>query len=164
MVMILLMTTASTGEQCARALLAATRHQVHLANDYRSAEEFLRTHEAAAVVFDESSISFNTADAIDVVRLAGAAAVVSVNFALHAEARVVREVQQALRRNQQQRIVAHKSARAELECQIKGELTGIMVASQMALYTPSLPAKAQAKIEEVFHLAEQLRERLKTEA
>lgn len=162
--MILLMTTASIGEQCSRALLAATRHKVHLATDYRSAEELLRAQEVAAVVFDESSISSNSADAIDVIKLAGAAAVIEVNFALHAEARVVREVQQALRRYQQQRIVAQKAARAELECQIKGDLTGIMVASQMALYTPSLPAKAQAKMEEVFQLAERLRERLKSAA
>ncbi|HEU5450957.1 MAG TPA: hypothetical protein VFU76_03175 [Terriglobales bacterium] len=161
--MILLMTAASIGEQCSQALRAATRHKVHLATDFGTAEEFLRTQEVQVVVFDDSTISSNCTEAVEVMKLAGAAAVVEVNFALHAEPRVIREVQHALHRYQQQRIKAQNAVRAELESQIKGELTGIMVASQMALYTPSLPPKAQSKMQEVFHLAERLRERLRSE-
>lgn len=162
--MILLITTANAGGQCGEALLAATKQKVHISSDYRHAQEFLRTQEVSALVFDESTLTANCREGLDVIKHGGAAVVVEVNFGIQAQARVIREVQQALRRSQQQRIVSQKAARAEMASEFTGELTGIMMASQMALYVPSLPERAQAKIQEVYEIAERLRDRLKSSA
>jgi antirestriction protein ArdC len=162
--MILLITTASEGEQCAKAVLAATKKAVEVINNYAAAEEFLRSHDVVALVFDESTMPSDCSEAADVIKHAGAALVVEVNFAIHSQTRILREVQHALRRYHQQRAQAREAARAELSSQITGEVTGILVASQLALYVPSLPTQAEQKIQEVFQIATKLRDRFKVAA
>ena len=159
--MILLLTTAPVGASLAQALLAATKQKVEIALDYAQAQEFLREHDVAALIFDTSSLSSDCAAAMDVVKHAANATIVEVNFAIHSEARVIRDVQQALRRYHHQLQVAQNVAQAELSSQITGDVTGILVASQMALHEPALPSKAQDKVREVYEIALRLRERFK---
>ena len=45
---------------------------------------------------------------------------------------------------------------------LSGDVTGILVSSQLALAEPSLPAAAQSKLRSVCDLAERIRVRLET--
>ncbi len=158
--MILLITTSAHGQECARALLAATHSKCELVNDIRTALVRLREQEFSAAIIDESLLE-PSAKSIDLlVKHLGRTAPIFVNLAVSRMERVVRDVQAALRRAEQERCVARAVAESELRSQLKGELTGILLWTQQALETPALPSAAQSKLRSVYEVAEKMRARL----
>ncbi|MBZ5629439.1 MAG: hypothetical protein LAO06_11310 [Acidobacteriia bacterium] len=158
--MILLITTSAHGQECTVALLAATRIKTELARDIRTALVRLREQEFAAVVIDESLLE-PSAKTIDMlVKHLGRAAPIFVNLAVSRMERVVRDVQAALRRAEQERSLARHAAEADLRSQLRGELTGILIGTQQALETPALPSAAEAKLKSVYEMADKIRSRL----
>ena len=158
--MILLITNSSHGQECAATLLAATKIKTILAADIRSALARLRDQEFSAVVIDESLLE-PSAKSIDMlVKHLGRAVPVFVNLAVSRMERVVRDIQAALRRAEQERSVARAAVESELRSQLRGELTGILLWTQQALEVPALPAGAQAKLKSVYEVADKMRERL----
>ena len=53
-----------------------------------------------------------------------------------------------------------EAARRALRNELKAELTGILLSSQMALAIPAIPAGAQTKLRSVCALAEKMKQRL----
>jgi hypothetical protein len=158
--MILLITTSSLGQECATALLAATRIKTELARDVRTALVRLREQEFSAVVMDESLLE-PSAKTIDMlVKHLGRAAPIFVNLAVSRMERVIRDVQAALRRADQERTLARHAAESELRSQLKGEITGILLWTQQALETPALPSAAESKLKSVYEVADKIRVRL----
>jgi CheY-like chemotaxis protein len=158
--MILLITTSSNGQECVKALLAATRTKTELARDIRTALQRLREQEFSAVVIDESLLE-PSAKTIDMlVKHVGRAVPVFINLAVSRMERVVRDVQAALRRAEQERSVARHAVESDLRSQLKGELTGILLWTQQALEVPALPSAAESKLKSVFDAADKIRSRL----
>ncbi len=158
--MILLITTSAHGQECAAALLAATRIKTELVRDIRSALLRLREQEFTAVVLDESLLE-PSAKTIDLlVKHLGRAVPIFVNLAVSRIERVARDVQAALRRSEQERLLARSAAEADLRSQLRGELTGILLWTQQALETPALPSAAEAKLKSVYEVADKIRARL----
>lgn len=162
--MILLMTTAASAAECAVSLLTATRKKVHVAADFRQAMAFLRDHDISALVFDESTVVADGYDAANLLKHAGAAIPVRVNFAIYNQERINREVQDALHRFQRERVVAQRAARGELISLFTEDVTGLLIASQLALKDGTLTGAAKQRVEEVCRLAGRLSERLKAGA
>jgi DNA-binding NtrC family response regulator len=158
--MILLITTSSHGHECAAALLAATHIKSELAPDMRTALGRLREQEFSAVIFDESLLE-PSAKTIDMlVRHLGRAVPVFVNLAVSRMERVVRDVQAALRRAEQERSLARQAVESDLRSQLRGELTGILLWTQQAMETPAVPVSAQSKLKSVYEAADKMRARL----
>jgi hypothetical protein len=158
--MILLITTSSNGQECVKALLAATHTKTELARDIRTALMRLREQEFSAVVIDESLLE-PSAKTIDMlVKHVGRAVPVFVNLAVSRMERVVRDVQAALRRAEQERSMARHAVESDLRSQLKGELTGILLWTQQALEVPALPSAAESKLKSVFDAADKIRSRL----
>lgn len=158
--MILLITKSSHDQECAAALLAATRINIVLAPDIRTALARLRDEEFSAVVVDESLLE-PSAKSIDLlVKRLGRAVGVFVNLAVSRMERVVRDVQAALHRAEQERAVARQAVEFDLRGQLRSELTGILLWTQQALELPALPAAAESKLKSVYETADKIRERL----
>ncbi len=83
-----------------------------------------------------------------------------VNLALHSSERVVREVQVALRRAEKEKVVAMRAAGQVLRNQLRGEVTGILLNSELALRQKSLSPDIAEKIKSVRELAEKMRSQL----
>ena len=64
-----------------------------------------------------------------------------VNLALHSTDRVVREVQAALRRGEKEKLVATRAAGQLLQGQLRSELTGILLNSELALRQASISSR-----------------------
>ncbi len=158
--MILLITNSSHGQESVAALLSATRIKTILAPDIRTALAHLRDQEFSAVVIDESMLE-PSAKSIDMlVKHLGRAVPVFVNLAISRMERVVRDIQAALRRAEQERLVARHAVESELRSQLRGELTGILLWTQQALELPALPAAAESKLKSVYEVADKICERL----
>jgi hypothetical protein len=94
------------------------------------------------------------------VKHVGRAVPVFVNLAVSRMERVVRDVQAALRRAEQERAMARNAVESDLRSQLKGELTGILLWTQQALETPALPSSAESKLKSVYEAADKIRARL----
>lgn len=158
--MILLITHPAHGQECAAALMAATRIKTEIVREVRTALLRLREQEFQAVVIDESLLE-PSAKTIDmVVKHSGRAVPIFLNLAVSRTERVARDVQAALRRAEQERELARRAAEFDLRGQLRDELTGILLWTQQALETPALPSAAEAKLKTVCEMADKIRERL----
>ena len=73
---------------------------------------------------------------------------------------MVRETQVALRRAEKEKQWAMNLAERVLRNQLRAEVTGILLTSELALRQPAIPAEVVAKIRLVQGMAEKMRSRL----
>jgi len=162
--MILLITASVNGPECARALLAASHTRTEVAPDTRAALNLLRENEYSAVVIDESISDAPAAQMEVLLKHLGTAVPVFVNLAISRKERIARDVATALRRVEQERVLARRAVEWELRSQLKADLTGIILFAQQAIATGELQTTAEAKIKTVCELAERMRLRLSSAA
>ncbi len=87
-----------------------------------------------------------------------------INLGLHRTERLVREVLAGLMRKHAEHLGAKRSAITELQSQLRGDLTGILLASELALRESSIPPRVADRINSVHRLAIQIRTRLEVPA
>ena len=158
--MILLVSTSSRAKDCAAALEQGARQKVALANSVGRALARLQAAEFDALVVDESLVEIDDSAIDALLNHAGMAMPIYINLGLHRTERVVREVQAGLMRKHVERLGARRSAVSELQGQLRGDVTGILLASELALRESSLPPQVADRISSVHKLAEQMRSRL----
>lgn len=158
--MILLVSTSSRAKDCAAALEQGARQKVALANSVGRALARLQAAEFDALVVDESLVEIDDSAIDALLNHAGMAMPIYINLGLHRTERVVREVQAGLMRKHVERLGARRSAVSELQGQLRGDVTGILLASELALHESSLPPQVADRINSVHKLAEQMRSRL----
>ncbi len=158
--MILLITNSNRGQECAGALQDAVGEKVELVDSVRIASGLLRQNEYSALIIDQALLDAEPMTADVLLQHAGMGMPVYVNFGVSTSDRIVREVKAALKRCLQERQIAMKAAESQLRNELKDDITGILLASQLALSVRGLPTAAQAKIKSVCDLAQRMRSRL----
>jgi len=157
---IILVTTSSRAKECAAAIEQATHHQAKVATSLARAVDSLQTNDFDAVVLDESFRQTEIGGASLLLNHAGLAVPIYVNLALHGAERVAGEVQAGLMRFVGEKLAAMRAAESQLRSELRGEVTGILLTSELALREPALPASVGAKIQTLHDLAEKMRLRL----
>ena len=158
--MILLVTTSSRAKECAAAMERGTGHKTHIVTSIPAAVSKLEAAEYEGLAIDQSLLESDFRALDTLLNHAGMAMPLYVNLALHSTDRVVRETQVALRRAEQEKSLALRSARRLVSSQLRGEVTGILLNSELALKQKSLPVEIAEKIQSVKDLAEKMRSRL----
>jgi len=158
--MILLVTTSGRAKECAAALEQSARQKVAIANSVGRALVRLQSGEYDALVIDESLVEIDDGAIDALLNHAAMAMPIYINLGLHRTERVVREVQAGLMRKHVERLGARRSAMCELQIQLRGDVTGILLASELALRESALPPRVADRINSVHKLAEQMRSRL----
>lgn len=158
--MILLVTSSSRAKECAAALEQSAKRKVTVANSLSRALARLQENEYETLVIDESLVEMDDGAIDAMLNHAGMAMPIYVNLGLHRTERIVREVQAGLMRTYAERLGAKRSAVTELQSQLRGDVTGILLASELALRESSIPARVADRINSVHKLAEQIRSRL----
>src|SRR4051812_48293603 len=158
--MILMVTGAKAGKECARILEAALSETVELAESVRKAASLARNNDYTAIVLDDPMVETEL-DAMDaLMHNTGMAVPVYVNLAICSADRMTREVKSAMRRNNEAKMVAIRAAESLLRSEIRDAVTGILLSSELALKVPELPYDAEEKLKSVCNLASQIRSRL----
>ena len=158
--MILLVTASSRGQECAAALEESTGNKVRVAGSVPQALSRLRHGDYEALAIDQSLLEADFRALDTLLNHAGTAMPVYVNLALHSVQRVAREAQVALRRAEKEKRMALRAVEGDLRNQLRSEITGILLTSELALRQPALPAEVAAKLELVQQMAEKMRTRL----
>jgi hypothetical protein len=155
--MILLVTTSTRGKDCAAALELGTGHKTHVSATVPLALTRLQAAEYDAIAVDQSLLEADPHALDTLFNRCGTAMPLYINLALHSPERVDREVQVALRRIDGEKVQAMKSAEQSLANQLRGNLTGILLNSDLALRQKSIPVDVAEKVKSVRDLAEQMR-------
>jgi len=158
--MILLVTTSSRARECAAALEQGTGHKTHLATSIPHAVSKLEAAEYEALAIDQSLLDSDLRALDILLNRCGIAMPLHVNLGLHSNDRVVREVQVALQRAERERLVARQAAERILRNQLRNELTGILLSSELALRQTSISREVAEKVKSVRDLAEKMRSEL----
>ena len=158
--MILLVTTSSRAKTCAAAVEQGTGHKTHLAGTVPQAISRMKLAEYGILAVDQSLLECDLRALDTLLNHCGIALPLYVNLALHSVERVVREVQVGLRRADRERSLAMRSAERVLPNQLRGELTGILLNSDLALRQTSISPDVAEKVRSVRDLAEKMRSQL----
>jgi hypothetical protein len=157
----LLISVSPRIQDCAAAIEEATQVATTVCTDAKRAATLVRSGEYSAVVFDQATMH-DPALPDEVLRSAGLAVPVFVNSALMSPARITAEVRSALARVEREKRLATRQAEALLRNDLKGEITGILIAAELALQSPDLPLFAEEKLRDIEHLAARMRSRFET--
>ena len=162
--MILLVTASSRARECAAALETGARQKVDLAHTVSRALAKLQQAEYDTLVVDESLVEIDDGAVHALLNHAGMAMPIYINLGLHSTERLVQEVIAGLMRKHAEHLGAKRSVITELQNQLRGDLTGILLASELALRESAIPPRVADRISSVQKLAEQIRTRLEVPA
>jgi hypothetical protein len=158
--MIVLVSSSQATEPCAAALRSALKETVVVAATTHRAAATMRFQPCSVVVVEQAFLEADGGAIEAMLQYADLAVPVFVNLGIQSAARVVCEVKAAIVRGQRERMNAGRAALTTLRNQLKDDATGILLSSQLALATPSLPMPAQVRLRSVCQLAERLCQRL----
>jgi len=143
-------------QECADAIERETHQQAHVASSLSEATKCLGQAECQAIVIDESWQQVEG----DVDRLVydqeGTALPIYVNLSLHAAERVAHEVSCGLQRLDREQAASMRVATSNLRSELRGEVTAILLNTDLALREPSLTPNASEKLRAVQETAEKM--------
>jgi len=158
--MILLATTSLRGKECAAALECGTGHKTHVAGSVPQAVARMQAAEYELLAIDQTLLETDLRALDTLLNRCGMAMPVYVNLTLHSSERIVREVQVALRRTSAERLAAERAAANILRNELRSEVTGILLNSELVLRQLGLSPEITQKINSMRELAEKMRSRL----
>jgi hypothetical protein len=120
----------------------------------------MQTAEYEGLVIDQSLLESDFRALDTLLNHCGIAMPLYINLALHSTERVTREVQVALRRGEKEKQMALRAVERVLRNQLRDDVTGILLNSELALRQTSIAPETAAKLESVRELAEKMRARL----
>lgn len=158
--MILLLTTSSRAREYAAALERGTGHKTQVATSVPQALSKMQAAEYDVLATDQSLLETDFRALDTLLNHCAMAMPVYLNLALHGPERIVREVQVALRRGGAEKLAAARAAGTILRNELRNEVTGILLSSELALRHSTLSPEVAEKLQSVRQLAEKMRSRL----
>ena len=158
--MLLLITPSAKARSWAETIQQATSEETHVAANFTQALTQLRAREYLAVMMDHALLETEPDESETLLEHIGTTIPVPVNFAINAMDRILRELRAAMHRRKRELLLARRGAQQELQNELKGTLTALLLSCEMALRVPNLQGIAEAKVRAVYELAQQMRLKL----
>lgn len=155
--MILFISPYQNAPDCATLIGRATKEEVTTVDNLRDAMAALRSKDFAAVVADENLLESTPGSMESLIQRLGPAIPVFLDIACLRPERVAQFVTAAFRRRQCEYNVARELAVAELRSELKSDLTGLLLASEMALKSSTKPEKCAEQMSVVLEIANKMR-------
>lgn len=158
--MILLVTASSRCAECATAIEQKTHQKVKTAATLNRTIELLQAHEFDVLVLDESFQQLELGAESLVATHGGMAVPTYVNLSLHGTERVAQEVKRGVERLTTEKLAAMRAAEHLLRNELRGEVTGILLNSELALREQALSPGVAQKLQVIHDDAAKMRSRL----
>ena len=158
--MILLISSHPEVEQCVPVLSRELGERVECVATLRAAAAKLREQSYQLLLLDQRFFEVQASAVEVLISRAPEAVAVPFNPAVSATPRLVLDARAALRRQESIRRSAQQSALGVLRNELRSDITGILLSSQLALDTAVLPEAVAANLRSVYILAERLSKRL----
>lgn len=157
---VLMITAIAGAENCAAVLSKQFGLTVETASSRRDGVAALRRREFALVVVDESLLESREDGTDSLLKYAGLAIPLEINFAISGCGRLVREVRAALIRRERELNLALCVAAASIQSDLRDTVAGLLLQSQLALAEPGISPQLSEKLKLVVELAGNLRQKL----
>lgn len=158
--MILFLTSLARAKECAAALQRATKRKIELTASVSRAVALLQRSEYEALILDESLVEIDEITISTLLQHARLALPIYVNLGLHGTDRIVRHVTAGLLRHEAEKLGALRTAGDLLRSQLRGDVTGLLLTSELALRDPATTPGLHEKIRSMYQVAEHMRSRL----
>jgi len=155
---ILLLLQSAQSEECKLELEQRTREPVILCPTVRDALVALRRDSCSAIVLDQNLLEMNSPQTDALIRSTGTATAVFFSSGVWNMDRVCKETELALERATHEKYKARETAKHELKEQLSGAVTGILLSSELALKTNSLPPLVEETLRSIRDLAAEMRD------
>ncbi|MGA8540515.1 MAG: hypothetical protein WB566_13505 [Terriglobales bacterium] len=162
--MILLVTPSERAGECSTALHGATGEEIRVAESLALATTLLRAECYQVVVLDQYLLETESQEAANIFEHLCTAIPVPINLGISGMERMVREVRSALQRGQREEVRARRAALEAIGSELNGTVTALLLSTELALETPSLPTAAFEKLQSVHDLVKKLRTQLESAA
>lgn len=157
---ILMITAIAGAENCAAVLSKQFAMPVETAPSRREALTALRRRDFAVVVIDESMVDPREDRSDLLLKHAGLAIPLEINFAISGCGRLVREVRAALSRREREHDLALSSAATSIESELRDTVAGLLLQAQLALAEPGLSPQLSERLGLILESAVSLRQKL----
>src|SRR5271165_6244273 len=157
---ILMITAIAGAENCAAVVSKQFGLTVETAASRKEGLAALRRREFALVVLDESLVDSRDDGADSLLKYAGLAIPLEINFAISGCGRLVREVRAALIRRERELDLALRAAATSIQSDLRDTVAGLLLQSQLALAEPGISPQLSEKLRLVVELVGNLRQRL----
>jgi hypothetical protein len=158
--MILFISPYQNAQHCATLIERATREEVKTVDSLRLALAALRNQEFTAVVGDENLLECSPGAIDAVVERIQSAIPVFLDMACMRAERISKHVELAIRRRELEYKTARDLAIAELHSELKSEVTGLLITSEMAMKYGNVPHAVAEKLVTVLETAKRIRAKL----
>ena len=158
--MILLVTASGKASECAEAVRAATGEEIVVAASLGQATALLRDGCYLAVVIDQYLLEDSPQEAEILLSHLDAAMPVQINLAVSGMERLVREVRGAIQRRRSEEGQARHAALGNLQSELNGTLTALLLSVELALKIGGMTAVATEKVQSIHELVKKLRRQL----
>lgn len=158
---VLMITEMAGAEQRASTLGELLGCLVELAPTRRAGLLAVRRREFGVVLVEDTLAECDPDWADQLWAASGVAMPLRANLAISGSARLAREVRNALMRRDNEQAMARRVVAAELENELKGSLTGLLLQSELALREAAGSVRLEPKLRSVVELAGELQQRLR---
>lgn len=157
---VLMITAIEGAESCAALIGRQFQLEVETVATRRAALSALRRREYALVILDESLLDPAEDGTDTLLRGAGMALAIEINFAISGCGRLVREVRGALERRARERELAVRVAGAAMESELREVVAGLVLQAQLAAAEPTAPPVLAERLQTIVELSRRLGRRL----
>lgn len=158
--MMLLIWSSERAQDCAKSIEHAFQQPVHLVEGLDRACELLKSSTFSAVLLDQWVVEGSPGEVDAVFQHLGNAVPVIVNFAISGIDRVLRSIQAALEYRSREAFLARQSACSTLRCELKDDVTALLLSCGIALQESSLTEAAAERVKKIDEIANQIRRKL----
>jgi hypothetical protein len=158
--MILLLSPYQNAPECARAIERATNDEVKLVSSTKLALAALRAQTFEIVVADENLLESAPDSADALLQRMESATPFFIDMAVMRPERVAKLVGSAWKRRELEFEMARERALVELRGELKSELTGLLISSELALTEAGLSMPVAERLHTVLEIARRIQSRL----
>ena len=158
--MIVLVTAALQMWTFAAELEKVSGERVQFVDSNRSVTKSAAIEDAALLLMDEAFLEQFPTLAEEIIAQAQRAALLVLNFAVCGRERMKREIKRALERQRREQLQAMHSAREALSSELKSVVTGILLATELALDSSAVNPQLHERLGKLHELAVELQGRL----
>ncbi|HLJ85883.1 MAG TPA: hypothetical protein VKZ53_03620 [Candidatus Angelobacter sp.] len=151
--MILLLMQSPLASECKEELERRAGQLVTLCSTVREGVSVMQGGRYEALVLDQNVLDSNPGQAGTLARCSSMAVTVVINPGTWGMDRLCKEIGFALERAKREKFIAKELARNELNEQLSGAVTGILLSSELALREDSLPPSVEEKLRSMRDLA-----------
>lgn len=158
--MILLISPYQNATECAAQIERALQEDVKTVNTLRLAIAALRSQDFSLLIADENLIESEPGSSDKLMQRLETAAPVIIDMACLRPDKIASLALATRKRQALEFQLAHDRALNELRSEMKSELTGLLISSEMALKSAGLPTFASEKLNLVLEIARRMQSRL----